>query len=102
MAHMALLLLALMVIAPNALYMLLLQFQQRQKRLTRRPYAYAALEDGSEDMDHETRALMALRTLWVSDQLKKRGSSPGVACPFRQPPGTDTETCHACPWQASA
>ena len=70
--HVALLLLALVVVAPNFIYMMLLQFQQHRR--LKKPYAYSVMMDDDENNSktHEANALMELRTQWVDQNLKKR------------------------------
>lgn len=93
--HAGLLLLAAMLVAPNFLYMLMLQVQQHvRKRSRKRPHAYSALLEEEEDCEdsEEAHALMALRTRWLnssssSSKESSSSSSNNVKKRFVVPPG---------------
>lgn len=74
--HAGMLLLVAMLVAPNVLYMVLLQVQQMRRRgkgLQKRPFAYSAMLEDDDEQCEEARALMALRTRWLNSS---EASSP--------------------------
>lgn len=87
--HVALLLLALVLVAPNFIYAMLLQCHQQRQKKFRRAFAYQTLGADNEDCEGDT--LVALhhhhhpqQTQWLSSSGVRKRAAAAAAAPLAE------------------